>query len=142
MAFFSIFEVRVCDKHPKINLVFNDDNSLRKFQNFLQKGAEWQTFRGNQKVMKNFINWIIPNFLMIFLKKPSIYDRIYLLCFVYWSQPCRNSPKTKKKTSYNHLVLNTRLFFAPDITKLKVLLLCVLERASTALLSCTRLHSE
>jgi hypothetical protein len=51
-------------------------------------------------------------------------------------------PKKKKKTSYNHLVLNTRLFFAPDITKLKVLLLRVPEWASTALLSCTRLKGK
>ncbi len=125
MAFFQIFEVRVCDKGPKINLVFIDDNSLRNFQNFLQKGAEWQTFRGNQKVMKIFINWIIPKILMIFLKKPSIYDRIYLLCFDSGPSHAEIRPKKKKKTSYNHLVLNTRLFFAPDITKLKVLLLRV-----------------
>jgi hypothetical protein len=51
-------------------------------------------------------------------------------------------PKKEKKTSYNHLVLNTRLFFAPDITKLKVLLLRVPEWASTALLSCTRLKGK
>ncbi len=79
---------------------------------------------------------------MIFLKKPSIYDRIYLLCFDSGPSHAEIRPKKKKKTSYNHLVLNTRLFFAPDITKLKVLLLRVPEWASTALLSCTRLKGK
>lgn len=142
MAFFQIFEVRVCDKGPKINLVFIDDNSLRNFQNFLQKGAEWQTFRGNQKVMKIFINWIIPKILMIFLKKPSIYTEYTYCVLISGPSHAEIRPKKKKKTSYNHLVLNTRLFFAPDITKLKVLLLRVPEWASTALLSCTRLKGK
>jgi hypothetical protein len=51
-GFFSNFWSKSMWLGPKINLVFIDDNSLRKFQNFLQKGAEWQTFSGHKKVTK------------------------------------------------------------------------------------------
>jgi hypothetical protein len=36
-GFFQIFEVKVCDKHPKINLVFIDDNSFKFFKFFSKK---------------------------------------------------------------------------------------------------------